>query len=163
MTWYMGSGISIFFWDQDLIWNMGSAYFFGDQGSGFDMKYGISVFFWIRDQDLTWNMGSGISVCFGIRIWYEIWDQRIFWIRDQDLIWNLRSAYFLDQGSGFDMKYGIWDQRRNQDFSFGIGITAIKTFWERASEINKDLGSGIKFLVKTGSQLKKNTMSREPV
>jgi len=64
--------------------------FFGDQGSGFDMEYGIM-------------------------------DQR-----------------FLDEGSGFDMEYGIMDQHffgiRDQDFNFGIGITATQNVRDQGSE-----------------------------
>jgi len=63
-------------------------------------------------------MGSGISGFF--------WDRGSgfdmkYGIRDQRIFWDL--------GSGFDIKYGVWDQRfffiRNKNFSFQLGTGSL--------------------------------------
>jgi len=59
------------------------------------------------------------------------------------------SIFLGDQGSGFDMKYGIRDQHifRDQGSSFGIGIIGTQNIWVQGSKLNNNWGAGIKFLV----------------
>jgi len=50
-------------------------------------------------------------------------------------------VYFLNQESGFELKYGIRDPiflDQNLDFSFGIGITVTQILVDQGSESNEN-------------------------
>jgi len=76
------------------------------------------------------------------------------------------SVFLWDQGSGFDMKYGI----RVISVCFGSGIKILalgsvsmphKIFGDQGSELNKNLGSGINFLVKKKTKKKKQKQKKK--